>query len=202
MIPLHCLCSSSWADSARASTCPTRASTRSHPCSMQVPFVGFQPVRTSEHMAALGVFGLLQLVAFVDLVRSHVPQAVQAVARRLCHCGRHARLCCTGGAHLCRLRRTLDRPLLLALDTPTPRSISPSSPRSRNTSLPHGPRFFFDLEMLIFLFPVGVFLLFKELRDEHVFVIIYAVMASYFAASWCVSCSRSRRWSASAPPSP
>ena len=40
--------------------------------SMQVPFVGFLPVRTSEHMAALGVFGLLQLVAFTDLVRSHV----------------------------------------------------------------------------------------------------------------------------------
>lgn len=40
--------------------------------SMQVPFVGFQPVRTSEHMAALGVFGLLQLVAFTELVRSHV----------------------------------------------------------------------------------------------------------------------------------
>jgi dolichyl-diphosphooligosaccharide---protein glycosyltransferase len=40
--------------------------------SMQVPFVGFQPVRTSEHMAALGVFGLLQLVAFTELIRSHV----------------------------------------------------------------------------------------------------------------------------------
>ena len=40
--------------------------------SMQVPFVGFQPVRTSEHMGALGVFGLLQLVAFAQLVRSHL----------------------------------------------------------------------------------------------------------------------------------
>lgn len=57
--------------------------------SMQVPFVGFQPVKTSEHMAALGkcyhnscyatftnsslaVFGLLQIVAFGQLVRSHV----------------------------------------------------------------------------------------------------------------------------------
>lgn len=27
--------------------------------SMQVPFVGFQPIRTSEHMAAAGVFALL-----------------------------------------------------------------------------------------------------------------------------------------------
>lgn len=42
--------------------------------SMNVPFVGFQPIRTSEHMSALGVFGLLQLVAFVQLVRSHLPQ--------------------------------------------------------------------------------------------------------------------------------
>jgi hypothetical protein len=30
---------------------------------MQVPFVGFQPVRTSEHMAAAGTFGLLQAAA-------------------------------------------------------------------------------------------------------------------------------------------
>jgi dolichyl-diphosphooligosaccharide---protein glycosyltransferase len=40
--------------------------------SMQVPFVGFQPVRTSEHMGALGVFGLLQIIAFAQLVRAHV----------------------------------------------------------------------------------------------------------------------------------
>lgn len=41
--------------------------------SMQVPFVEFLPVRTSEHMAALGVFGLVQLVGFVDVVRRMVP---------------------------------------------------------------------------------------------------------------------------------
>lgn len=40
---------------------------------MTVPFVGFQPIRSSEHMAALGVFGLLQLVAAVEWVRGMVP---------------------------------------------------------------------------------------------------------------------------------
>jgi len=35
---------------------------------MQIPFVGFQPVRTSEHMAAAGVFGLIQAVAFFKSV--------------------------------------------------------------------------------------------------------------------------------------
>ena len=29
--------------------------------SMQVPFVGFLPLLTSEHMSSLGVFGLLQI---------------------------------------------------------------------------------------------------------------------------------------------
>ena len=38
-----------------------------------------------------------------------------------------------------------------------------------------------DLQFLIFAFPAGVVLCFRELRDEHLFVIIYAIMASYFA---------------------
>ena len=38
-----------------------------------------------------------------------------------------------------------------------------------------------DLQFLIFLFPAGVILCFRQLRDEHVFVTIYALMASYFA---------------------
>lgn len=33
----------------------------------------FLPIRTSEHMAALGVFGLLQLIGFVEVVRRLVP---------------------------------------------------------------------------------------------------------------------------------
>src|SRR5205809_4416306 len=43
------------------------------------------------------------------------------------------------------------------------------------------PAFFFDLSYLIWLFPAGVYMCFRELKDEHVFVVIYAVLASYFA---------------------
>lgn len=43
------------------------------------------------------------------------------------------------------------------------------------------PAFFFDLNMLIWLFPAGVYLCFQELKDEHVFVIVYALFGSYFA---------------------
>ena len=40
--------------------------------SMQIPFVGFQPVETSEHMAAFGVFGLCQIYAFVEYLRARL----------------------------------------------------------------------------------------------------------------------------------
>lgn len=43
------------------------------------------------------------------------------------------------------------------------------------------PAFFFDLSMLIWLFPAGVYMCFRNLKDEQVFVVIYAVLASYFA---------------------
>lgn len=41
---------------------------------MQIPFVGFQPVTSSEHMAAFGVFGLCQLLAFNEYLRSRLSQ--------------------------------------------------------------------------------------------------------------------------------
>lgn len=38
--------------------------------SMQIPFVGFQPIRTSEHMAASGVFALILAVAVLKHMQS------------------------------------------------------------------------------------------------------------------------------------
>ncbi len=42
--------------------------------SMQIPFVGFQPVRTSEHMLAAGIFALLQAYAFIDYLYTKLPR--------------------------------------------------------------------------------------------------------------------------------
>lgn len=43
------------------------------------------------------------------------------------------------------------------------------------------PAYFFDLNLLIWLFPAGVYLCFQELADEHVFVVVYALFGSYFS---------------------
>ena len=42
---------------------------------MQIPFVGFLPVSTSEHMASAGVFGLLQIVGFFKYMSSVLTKA-------------------------------------------------------------------------------------------------------------------------------
>lgn len=150
--------------------------------SMQVPFVGFLPLLTSEHMGPLGVFGLLQLVAFVTLVKSLVPdrqfrilfKSFLALGMALAvgglwfmtrsgkiapWTGRFYSLWDTGYARI---------------HLPLVSSVSEHQPTA-------WPSFFFDLNMLIYLFPAGVYMCFRELRDEHVFVIIYSVLASYFA---------------------
>ncbi|KAF9266141.1 oligosaccharyl transferase STT3 subunit [Marasmius fiardii PR-910] len=150
--------------------------------SMQVPFVGFQPVRTSEHMGALGVFGLLQLVAFAQLVRSHLSskQFQDLLAVAVVSIGIFGAL---GFAFLTykgwiapwtgRFYSLWDTGYAKKY-IPIIASVSEHQPTA-------WPSFFMDLQLLIFVFPAGVILCFRQLRDEHVFVIIYAVVASYFA---------------------
>ncbi|RXW23446.1 hypothetical protein EST38_g2420 [Candolleomyces aberdarensis] len=150
--------------------------------SMQVPFVGFQPVSTSEHMGALGVFGLLQIVAFIELVRSHVSSQnfqrllrVFLVATGLLGASAFVFLTYNG-----KIAPWTGRFYSL-WDTGYAKKYIPIIASVSEHQPTAWPSFFMDLQMLIFVFPAGVIMCFRELRDEHLFVIIYSVMASYFA---------------------
>ncbi|KAJ5200180.1 hypothetical protein N7472_005384 [Penicillium cf. griseofulvum] len=150
--------------------------------SMQIPFVGFLPIRNSDHMSALGVFGLLQLVAFAEFIRAYLPgKQFQKLLTSMVlltfglgfgglvllsvsgviapWSGRFYSLWDTGYAKI---------------HIPIIASVSEHQPTA-------WPAFFFDLNFLIWLFPAGVFMCFQTLKDEHVFVVIYSVLASYFA---------------------
>lgn len=150
--------------------------------SMQIPFVGFLPIRSSEHMGALGVFGLLQLVAFASYVRARVPSKhfkvlVTVSATSLLALG----LAGVVGLTLSGVIAPWTGRFYSLWDTgyakihiPIIASVSEHQPTA-------WPSFFFDTFMLIWLFPAGVYIIFQELRDEHLFVIIYGILASYFA---------------------
>ncbi|RKO86110.1 STT3 subunit of Oligosaccharyl transferase, partial [Blyttiomyces helicus] len=150
--------------------------------SMQIPFVGFQPTRTSEHMAALGIFGLLQIIAFVELIRSHLSanqfkSLFFGLITFIFLLGLGGLVALTFGGYVApwtgRFYSLWDTGYA-KIHIPIIASVSEHQPTPWAS-------FFFDLQLLMPLFPAGVYLCFKDLRDEHVFVIIYAATASYFA---------------------
>jgi len=150
--------------------------------SMQIPFVGFQPIRTSEHMAASGVFMLLIAVAALKYIQSFLSKAefryfftfatlaaagiVFATVVVLTYAGviapwsgRFYSLWDTGYAKI---------------HIPIIASVSEHQPTTWFS-------FFFDLHILVTTFPVGLWYCIKEINDERVFVVLYAISAVYFA---------------------
>ncbi|KAJ1812227.1 oligosaccharyl transferase stt3 subunit, partial [Coemansia sp. RSA 2598] len=150
--------------------------------SMQIPFVGFQPTFTSEHMAALGTFGLIQLVAFANYVRTLVPSDQFRILIR----GAVLGLFVVGFGGLVALTMSgviapwtgrfysLWDTGYAKIHIPIIASVSEHQPTA-------WPNFFFDLNMLIWLLPAGIYFSFRELSDNHVFLILYSIFAAYFA---------------------
>jgi len=151
--------------------------------SMQIAFVGFQPVQTSEHMGALGVFGLCQIVSFIAYLKQKLSPANFAVLWQTL-------LYMIGGIFLAGIA-------VLTLSGKvapwTGRFYSLLDPSYAKNNIPiiasvseHQPTtwasFYFDLQMLVFMFPVGLYVCFKNVNDHNMFIILYGVTSMYFAA--------------------
>lgn len=150
--------------------------------SMLIPFVGFAPLKTSEHMAALGMFGLCQIVIFAQFVRGHVSDnqfqsfvKTLVVATFFVGFGGLVALTMTGyiSPWTGRFYSLFDTGYA-KIHIPIIASVSEHQPTPWTN-------FYFDLQILIALFPAGIYFSFLELSDPHVFVIIYSMFASYFA---------------------
>uniref|UniRef100_A0A8C3J4C7 Dolichyl-diphosphooligosaccharide--protein glycosyltransferase subunit STT3A n=1 Tax=Calidris pygmaea TaxID=425635 RepID=A0A8C3J4C7_9CHAR len=151
--------------------------------SMQISFVGFQPVLSSEHMAALGVFGLCQIHAFVDYLRSKLnPQQFEILFRSVISLVGFVLL--TIGAVLMltgkispwtgRFYSLLD-PSYAKNNIPIIASVSEHQPTTWSS-------YYFDLQLLVFMFPVGLYYCFSNLSDARIFIIMYGVTSMYFSA--------------------
>ena len=130
----------------------------------------------------LGVFGLIQLVGFTEYVRAQMPsKQFQTLLRGMVLVVFGVAF---GGLVLLTVSGTIapwSGRFYSLWDTgyakvhiPIIASVSEHQPTA-------WPAFFFDLNMLIWLFPAGVYMCFRNLKDEQVFIVIYAVLASYFA---------------------
>ncbi|KAL3100846.1 hypothetical protein niasHT_025758 [Heterodera trifolii] len=150
--------------------------------SMQIPFVGFQPVSTSEHMGAFGVFGLCQIVALAQWMRSKM------TADRFQLLLRSVLLVFGGAAFLALILATF----LHKIAPWTGRFYSLLDPSYAKNNIPiiasvseHQPTawssFYFDLQFLVFTFPAGLYFCFKKLTDQNIFIILYGLTSIYFA---------------------
>uniref|UniRef100_A0A061QHW1 dolichyl-diphosphooligosaccharide--protein glycotransferase n=1 Tax=Cupiennius salei TaxID=6928 RepID=A0A061QHW1_CUPSA len=150
--------------------------------SMQIPFVGFQPVRTSEHMASAGVFILVNAYAFLKYLQSFMSKSeiktlfifgvigigglvflgvvvLTYTGYIAPWSGRFYSLWDTGYAKI---------------HIPIIASVSEHQPTTWFS-------FFFDLHVLVTTFPVGLWYCIQNVNDERVFIILYAITAVYFA---------------------
>lgn len=150
--------------------------------SMQISFVGFAPIQSSEHMGAFGVFGLCQLVAFYNYCQSKLNAeqfqvlfktastffgfVLLSVATILTISGKIAPW--TG-----RFYSLLD-PSYAKNNIPIIASVSEHQPTSWSS-------FYFDLQFLMTMFPVGIYFCFKKLSEENIFIIMYGMTSIYFA---------------------
>jgi dolichyl-diphosphooligosaccharide--protein glycosyltransferase len=150
--------------------------------SMQITFVGFQAVQSSEHMAAFGIFGLLQLMGALNWIRS----LLSADSYR-----RFFRTAILSGVVLFVLAFGIGT--ATGYISPwTGRFYSLLDPTYAKENIPiiasvseHQPTtwasFFFDLHLVAFMMPVGLYYSFKHLTDANIFLICYGVTSVYFA---------------------
>ncbi|KAL3281386.1 hypothetical protein HHI36_004596 [Cryptolaemus montrouzieri] len=150
--------------------------------SMQISFVGFQPVQSSEHMLALGVFGLCQIIAFIDYLRSKVSKAdFETLSTFLMYTVGLIFLTGVGILTLSgkispwtgRFYSLLD-PSYAKNHIPIIASVSEHQPTSWSS-------FYFDLQILVFFFPAGLYFCFSKLTDANIFIILYGITSIYFA---------------------
>ncbi|TMW46202.1 hypothetical protein DOY81_008718 [Sarcophaga bullata] len=150
--------------------------------SMQISFVGFQPITSSEHMLALGVFGLCQIHAFIDYLRSWMPKdhfetlskaLISTILTIVFVVGTLLTVTGKVSPWTGRFYSLLD-PSYAKNHIPIIASVSEHQPTSWSS-------FYFDLQILVFLFPAGLYFCFSKLSDANIFIILYGVTSIYFA---------------------
>ncbi|KAL7192489.1 hypothetical protein ACSBR2_024341 [Camellia fascicularis] len=150
---------------------------------MQIRFVGFQHVQSGEHMAAMGVFFLMQVFYFLDWVKHLLndPKLFQAFLRITVTfavgVGAVALGVGTASGYISpwtgRFYSLLD-PTYAKDHIPIIASVSEHQPTAWSS-------FMFDFHILLFLFPAGLYFCFKKLSDATIFIVMYGLTSMYFA---------------------
>jgi dolichyl-diphosphooligosaccharide--protein glycosyltransferase len=150
--------------------------------SMQVFFVGFRVIQTSDHLATHGVFAFMQAWAALKYLTSFLSEST----RRWLFV---TTLAVAGAA----VAAVLGAAVWLGYIAPfSGRFYSMFDPTYASKYIPiiasvseHQPTvwtsYFFDTHVLIVWFPVGIYHLFRHLDDQRLFLVLYGLLSCYFS---------------------
>ncbi|KAL0212571.1 hypothetical protein RCL1_006197 [Eukaryota sp. TZLM3-RCL] len=151
--------------------------------SMQIRFIGFLPVRSSEHLFAFIAFAALQGRGLFFYVKSLLtPQQFKKVLKSIGLASFGLFVIALVAAHFTgylapwtgRFYALLD-PTYAKTHIPIIASVSEHQPTTWGS-------LFFDLHLLTIMAPFGVYSLFKkELTSESIFIVLYFITSIYFS---------------------
>ena len=149
---------------------------------MTIPFVTFNAIKSSEHLASHCVFFGMQAYVLVEFVRKNLPEAqfkglvrIGIALSMLTFCFVFAYLTLSGNTKWSGRSMTLLDPTYAKKYIPIIASVSEHQPTSWSN-------YFFDLGYIIMLMPAGYyFLLVEDVTYGKIFIAIYGVLATYFS---------------------
>ncbi|GAB4823675.1 hypothetical protein N2152v2_010721 [Parachlorella kessleri] len=152
---------------------------------MNIPVIGFNAVRQSEHFASFFVFGILHVALAIQYIKGQLSPRAYAGAKRLV---------LTAGAAIVSVVLVLVLGYVAASPTFgwSGRSLSLLDPTYASKYIPiiasvseHQPpswsSYFTDLHIATLLAPAGILACFKPLTDASMFLLLYGVTAVYFS---------------------
>lgn len=149
---------------------------------MQIPFVGFQAVTSSEHLASHTVFLFINVYYFCEWVKERVGEArfnnlkriaIATTAAVIIIAALYVTL--TGKMRWSGRSLSLLDPTYAKKFIPIIASVSEHQPTTWSS-------FFFDLHILVFLAPVGFYYCIMEHNNGKLFIALYGVLSVYFAS--------------------
>ena len=149
--------------------------------SMQIPFVMFNAIETSEHMLSHGVFILIQATMFINFVKSHLQEDQFKKLYQTLLLGLvilFALMCII--LHFLGIITFSSRTLTLLDPTyakkfiPIVASVSEHQPTTWSS-------FFFDLHLLLAWAPLGFYYCYFKPSNSRLFVAIFGIASVYFS---------------------
>lgn len=148
---------------------------------LQIPFVNYAVIRSSEHLASHGVFFVCQLYVLIEWIKKQITkEQYDRITRFIVISGGAIGLVLFFYLTLTGITRWSGRSLTLLDPTyakkyiPIIASVSEHQPTTWGT-------FFMDLHNLLLFMPVGFYYCYKRVTYGSLFIALYGVLAVYFS---------------------